>query len=105
MENLGNSWYMNSALQAFLHLPNIRDYFLNGQYEKDKITYKLNSYISDELHIVIHNLWEINQTSFSPDSFKKKAREYIELLDNFKQQDSADLLIQLLELIHNELTG
>ena len=96
---------MNSALQVFLHLPNIRDYFLDGQYEIDKKKYKLNSYISDELKNVIYNLWEINQSSFSPDSFKDKAREYIELLDNFKQQDSANLLIQLLELIHNELTG
>ena len=96
---------MNSALQVFWHLPNIRDYFLYGQYERDKVTYELNSYISDEFQNVIYNLSMWNQTSFSPDSFKNKTREYIELLDHYKQQDSADFLIQLLELIHNELTG
>ena len=96
---------MNSALQVLCHLPNIRDYFLNGRYEKDKNTYSLNSYISDELQNITINLWKDNRSFFSPKDFKKKAREYIELLDNNKQQDSADFLIQLLELIHNELTG
>ena len=105
LNNLGNSWYMNSALQMFWHLPNIRDYFLDGQYERDKERYKLNSYISDELQKVINNLWKWNKSSFCPKSFKDEARKYIELLDNYNQQDSADFLIQLLELIHNELTG
>ena len=104
MVNLNNSWYMNSALQVLCHLPNIRDYFLNGRYEKDKNTYSLNSYISDELQNIINNLWKENKSFFSPKKFKKEAREYIELLDNNKQQDSADFLIQFLELIHNELT-
>ena len=96
---------MNSALQVLWHLPNIRDYFLDGWYEKDKNEYTFNSYISDELRNIIYNLWRENRSFFSPKDFKKKAREYIELLDNNKQQDSADFLIQLLELIHNELTG
>ena len=96
---------MNSALQVLCHLPNIRDYFLNGRYENDKKKYTLNSYISDELQNIINKLWKDNRSFFSPKDFKKEAREYIELLDNSKQQDSADFLIQLLELIHNELTG
>ena len=70
----------------------------------DKFKFKLNSSVSDELLIVIFNLWRGTETSFSPDSFKNVAREYIELLDNYEQQDSADFLIQLLELMHNELT-
>ena len=105
MKNLGKSWYMNSALQVLWHLPDIRDYFLDGQYERDKERYRLNSFVSDELQIVFYNLWKWNKSFFSPKNFKIEAREYIELLDNNKQQDSADFLIQLLELIHNELTG
>ena len=104
MINLNNSWYMNSVLQVLCHLPNIRDYFLNGQYERDKERYRLHSYISDELQNVIYNLWMWNNTSFCPDSFKTESRKYIELLDN-NHQDSAQFLIQLLELIHSELTG
>ena len=66
--------------------------------------YDLNWDISDELFEIISNLLS-KSNSFKPIMFKNKAREYIQLLDNKDQQDSADFLIQLLELIHNELTG
>ena len=95
---------MNAALQILCHTPDIRDYFLDGQYCSLKNVYNLNWDISDELYEIISNLWS-KSNSFKPIRFKNKAREYIQLLDNKDQQDSADFLIQLLELIHNELTG
>ena len=96
---------MNSVLQALCHTPSIMQYFLDGQYDEDKFKFKLNCSVSDELQTVMFNLWRGIETSFSPDSFKNVARKYIELLDNYEQQDSTDFLIQLLELMHNELTG
>ena len=95
---------MNAALQILCHTPDIRDYFLDGQYSSLKNEYNLNWDISDELYEIISKLWT-QSNSFKPKRFKNKAREYIQLLDNKDQQDSADFLIQLLELIHNELTG
>ena len=32
LKNLGNTWYMNAVLQALCHTPDIRDYFLGGEY-------------------------------------------------------------------------
>ena len=95
---------MNSVLQILSNLPSIKSYFLDGQYYEDKVKYRLNSVVSEELQTVMFNLWMDTQTSFSPKSFKNVAKEYIELLDNNNQQDSADFLIQLLELMHDELS-
>ena len=95
---------MNSVLQVLSHTPNIMRYFVDGQYDKDKDKYKLNCIISEELQTIMLNLQMGTQKSFSPKRFKNAAREYIEILDNNEQQDSAHFLIQLLDLIHNELT-
>ena len=43
-------------------------------------------------------------SSYNPKDFKREAKNFIELLNN-NQHNSADFLIQLLELINNELTG
>ena len=96
---------MNSVLQVLSHTPNIIRYFVDGQYDKDKVGYSLNSIVSEELQTVMLNLQMGTQKSFSPKRFKNTAREYIELLDNDEQQDSVYFLIQLLDLIHNELIG
>ena len=96
---------MNSAIQVLWHTQNIVDYFIGGQYDKDKVDLRPNNIVSEELQAVICNLLMGDQEPYNPNSFKNAAKKYIELLDNKEQQDCADFLIQLLELIHNELIG
>ena len=77
---------MNSVLQVLSHTPNIKSYFLDGQY--DKVKYRLNSVVSEELQTVMFNLWMDTQTPFSPKNFKNVAKEYIEILDGYGLQNS-----------------
>ena len=71
----------------------------------DKEDFNLSCKISEEFHKIITNLWMGYISSYNPKDFKREAKKFIELLNNNNQQDSADFLIQLLELINNELTG
>ena len=71
----------------------------------DKEDFKLSCKISEAFHEIITNLWMGYIKPYNPKDFKSEAKKFIELLNNNNQQDSADFLIQLLELINNELTG
>ena len=95
---------MNSALQVLCHTPEITNYFWGGNFDKDK--YKLNSSwnISEEFCKVTQSIWKGYNSTYKPDSFKANVQQYIDILDTRTQQDSAELLSQLLELMHNELT-
>ena len=105
LENLGNSWYMNSALQVLCHTPEITNYFLSEEFKQYKHNLIPNWNISEEFFTVANYIWNGYRKSFTPYRFKANVKQYIDILDTDTQQDSAELLSQLLELMHNELTG
>ena len=96
---------MNSALQVLCHTPEIVNYFLSGEFEQDKHDLKLSWDISDRFFTVANDIWNGYRKSFKPFRFKDNVQQYIDILDTDTQQDSAELLSQLLELMNNELTG
>ena len=96
---------MNSALQVLCHTPEIVNYFLSEEFKQDKHDLKLSWDISEEFFTVADYIWNGCRKSFKPDRFKSNVQQYIDILDTDTQQDSAELLSQLLELMHNELTG
>ena len=68
-------------------MPPIKNYFLGVQYTNDKDRYKLNSYVSEKLNLVIQNLWKGSQDTFDLKSFRSEARKYIKFLDSDINQD------------------
>ena len=73
----------------------------------NKIAKCLNVYscISEEFLTVATSIWKGYSSTYKPDIFKNIVKQYIEILDTRTQQDSAELLAQLVELMHKELTG
>lgn len=71
--NLGNTCFMNSTLQCLIHLPDLRDYFLNNLH-----LYEINKNnplghggrIATAFGDVMKNVWNRDITSFSPRQFK-----------------------------------
>ena len=88
-----------------MHIPETVNYFLGGKFRKDKRKLKWECDISEEFYIVTIYIWKGLDDTYKPDSFKVNVHQYIDILDTRMQQDSVEFLIQLLELMHNELTG
>ena len=92
---------MNATLQCFSHTKKLAEYFLY-EYKEDK-----DRKISNELFHVIRNLWkkENNNKSYSPNSFKEVLGKENPLFKGVEANDSRDLIIFLLERIHQEFGG
>ena len=104
LANIGATCYMNATLQCLAHIQRLTHYLLNSETKKkissDKIKYKLTSaYLT-----VLENLWQNkNIKYFSPNKFKDVISEMNSLFAGIQANDSKDLILFLLETMHNEL--
>ena len=104
LENVGATCYMNATLQCLAHVENLTKYFLRteiiSQLTSNSYKYKL----SKEYLKVIQNIWTNNNINYySPNNFKEKISQMNPLFEGIQANDSKDLVLFLLETIHNEL--
>ena len=96
--NIGGVCYMNAELQCFSNIPKLRNYFLKN---KAKIR---NKKLSSSLLTVFENLWENkNIYYYEPTQFKRIISQMNPLFQGIQANDSKDLILFILETIHNEL--
>ena len=102
--NVGATCYMNATIQCLAHVSKLTKYLLNLKYINknisDKNKYKLtNSYIE-----VLNNIWlNYSINYYSPDNFKNIISIMNPLFAGIQANDSKDLVLFMLETIHNEL--
>ena len=73
LENLGNTCYMNSALQCLSNIPELTEYFLSLKYKDDiNEDNPLGSQgkIARKFAFLLKKLWQDNEKYFAPHSFK-----------------------------------
>jgi len=98
LKNIASTSYMNSTLQCFSNIISLRNYFLKN---KSKIKDKK---ISSALLKVFENLWEKSKISyFAPQEFKDTISEMNPLFNEIHENNSKDLVLFILNNIHNEL--
>ena len=99
LENVGATCYMNATLQCLAHIEYLTKFLLdkyNNISPKKKLT---KSYTE-----VLHNLWQNNNISYyTPTYFKDTISEMNSLFVGVQANDSKDLVLFLMETIHNEL--
>lgn len=105
LHNLGNTCFMNSALQCLVHTPPLVDYFLqdySGEINKEN---PLG--MQGELAIVfgelLRKLWSSGRTSVAPRAFKAKLARFAPQFSGYNQHDSQELLAFLLDGLHEDL--
>ena len=104
LENVGATCYMNATLQCLAHIENLTKYFLRteviSQITSNSYKYKLSqAYLR-----VIRSLWTNNNLNYySPKDFKNVISGMNSLFAGVQANDSKDLVLFLVETMHNEL--
>ena len=96
--NVGATCYMNATIQCLAHIEKLTKYLLKKQnnFSNKRLT---NAFIE-----VLKNIWQNKQIkSYSPNKFKNIISEMNPLFEGVQANDSKDLIIFIMETIHNEL--
>ena len=106
LDNLGNTCYMNSALQCLSNCEYLTKYFLSGYYKRElNITSKYGSKgeIVESYVKLLEKLWKETKPYIKPYDFFKTFASHVKLFANNSQHDSHEFLIYLLEKLHEDL--
>lgn len=97
--NIGNTCYMNSILQCLSNTYPLRDYFLSEAYAEDLNKRKPEWTVTREMVRLFNAIWDSN-CIIKPESFKDTLSHHQHLFVGFRQHDSHEVLIFILDLIH-----
>lgn len=106
LSNLGNTCFMNSALQCLSNTTELSKYFLYGLY-KDEINYK--NALGTQGRLVaayaklMKEMWVDSDRKTAPWDVKKSIGKVAQQFSGFAQQDSYELFNYLVDTLHEDL--
>ncbi|RZC78498.1 hypothetical protein C5167_002717 [Papaver somniferum] len=105
LQNLGNTCFMNSAIQCLAHTPKLVDYFL-GDYSREinrDNPLGMDGEVALAFGDLLRKLWAPGATPLAPRLFKSKLAHFAPQFSGFNQHDSQELLAFLLDGLHEDL--
>ncbi|GAA0183390.1 cysteine protease [Lithospermum erythrorhizon] len=105
LQNLGNTCFMNSALQCLIHTPQLVDYFLkdfSDEINKDNLL-GMNGELALGFGSLLRKLWLSGRRPVAPREFKGKLGRFAPQFSGYNQHDSQELLAFLLDGLHEDL--
>ncbi|XP_011612065.2 ubiquitin carboxyl-terminal hydrolase 4 isoform X1 [Takifugu rubripes] len=106
LSNLGNTCFMNSALQCLSNASPLTEYFLNDQYEAEinrENPLGMRGEIAEAYADLVKQMWLSRSSYVAPRSFKTQVGRFAPQFSGYQQQDSQELLAFLLDGLHEDL--
>ncbi|KAJ7108872.1 hypothetical protein C8R43DRAFT_1243488 [Mycena crocata] len=106
--NMGNTCFMNSALQCLAHEPELAEYFLTGVFQEElnpDNPLGMHGAIAQAFGALLHRIWAASgtSTSYSPRDFKTQLQRFAPQFSGYQQHDSQELVAFLLDGLHEDL--
>ncbi|XP_015884271.3 ubiquitin C-terminal hydrolase 22 [Ziziphus jujuba] len=104
LNNLGNTCFMNSVLQALLHAPPLRSYFLSNQHNLETCRRKSGDRLCLPCDIgeIFEAVFSGNRSPYSPVQFLYSWWQHSANLASYEQQDAHEFFIAMLDGIHEK---
>ncbi|KAG6832675.1 hypothetical protein H0H87_000857 [Tephrocybe sp. NHM501043] len=106
--NMGNTCFMNSALQCLAHMKELTDYFLTGLYQEElnpDNPLGMHGAIAETFGALLQRIWATSgsSNSYSPREFKSQLQRFAPQFTGYQQHDSQELVAFLLDGLHEDL--
>ncbi|GJQ08994.1 hypothetical protein GpartN1_g785.t1 [Galdieria partita] len=104
--NLGNTCFMNAALQCLSNAAKLTEYFLSENYKSDinkQNPLGMNGVLAEEYFRLLSHIWSGNESSFAPRQLKFQIALHAPQFTGYQQQDSQELMAFLLDGLHEDL--
>uniref|UniRef100_H2ZMQ3 Ubiquitin carboxyl-terminal hydrolase n=1 Tax=Ciona savignyi TaxID=51511 RepID=H2ZMQ3_CIOSA len=106
LNNLGNTCFMNSALQCLSNVPAMTNYFKSNTYKKELNKTNplgMGGKLAQAYAQLIQSIWSGDQSSFAPREFKMKVSQFAPRFSGYQQHDSQELFSFLVDGLHEDL--
>lgn len=106
LQNMGNTCYMNSALQCLSHTQSLTAYFLNQSFMNHLNTKNTTKgELAKACEHLLRLMWSNNYVSVIPTEFRTMLLKIAPQFSGRQQQDCQELLSLVLDGLHSDLTG